>query len=212
MSFEADLKDHYADVGRRLGGFGGVTIHTQQAKIDQFKEQISALQKANGNLQQDKIHFRQESDRLRHENNRLVIRLETQLNRIAMLERELGVPTKEDEGRIPSLRCIIQVTARAYDLKVREILSHRRTAPIVFPRHVAMYLCKTLTLCSLPVIGRHFDGRDHTTVLHAVEKMSAMRLADTALDQKIIEIEKLITRAMAATVAMASFTPKEIGL
>jgi chromosomal replication initiator protein len=55
----------------------------------------------------------------------------------------------------------------------------------VRPRQVAMYLAKTLTLRSLPEIGRRFGGRDHTTVLHAVRKIENLVSTDTALAEEI---------------------------
>ena len=72
----------------------------------------------------------------------------------------------------PSVTRIQEVVARQYGVSRFDLLSSRRTANIVRPRQVAMYLCKTLTLRSLPEIGRRFGGRDHTTVLHAVRKIS----------------------------------------
>jgi chromosomal replication initiator protein len=64
-------------------------------------------------------------------------------------------------------------------------LSSRRTANVVRPRQVAMYLAKTLTLRSLPEIGRRFGGRDHTTVLHAVRKIENLVSNDTSLAEEI---------------------------
>jgi len=58
----------------------------------------------------------------------------------------------------------------SFHIDLVDMLSHRRTKEIVTPRQVAMALCKKLTLRSLPDIGRKFDNRDHTTVLHAVRK------------------------------------------
>lgn len=55
-----------------------------------------------------------------------------------------------------------------------DLIGQRRTANVVLPRQIAMYLCKTLTPRSLPDIGRRFGGRDHTTVLHAVRKVTAL--------------------------------------
>jgi chromosomal replication initiator protein len=55
----------------------------------------------------------------------------------------------------------------------------------VRPRQVAMYLAKTLTLRSLPEIGRRFGGRDHTTVLHAVRKIEGLVGNDMALAEEI---------------------------
>jgi chromosomal replication initiator protein len=56
---------------------------------------------------------------------------------------------------------------------------------VVRPRQVAMYLAKTLTLRSLPEIGRRFGGRDHTTVLHAVRKIENLVSTDSALADEI---------------------------
>ena len=56
---------------------------------------------------------------------------------------------------------------------------------MVRPRQIAMYLAKTLTLRSLPEIGRRFGGRDHTTVLHAVRKIEGLVGSDTALSDEI---------------------------
>jgi chromosomal replication initiator protein len=56
---------------------------------------------------------------------------------------------------------------------------------VVRPRQVAMYLAKTLTLRSLPEIGRRFGGRDHTTVLHAVRKIENLVNKDSSLAGEI---------------------------
>jgi chromosomal replication initiator protein len=67
-----------------------------------------------------------------------------------------------------------------FGLSAQELLSNARTARIAWPRQVAMYLARELTGESLPSIGRHFGGRDHTTVLHAWRRTSARILADDA--------------------------------
>ena len=72
-------------------------------------------------------------------------------------------------------------------------LSSRRTANVVRPRQVAMYLAKLLTLRSLPEIGRRFGGRDHTTVLHAVRKIEGLSNADNTLAQELELLRRLIT-------------------
>jgi chromosomal replication initiator protein len=53
-------------------------------------------------------------------------------------------------------------------MKVSDLKSKRRTKTVVYPRQVAMYLCRTLTDSSFPEIGRQFGGKDHSTVIHAV--------------------------------------------
>lgn len=67
---------------------------------------------------------------------------------------------------------IQRVVAAHYNILITDIRSARRTANIVRPRQVAMYLCRTLTNKSYPEIGLRFGGRDHTTVLHAFNKIN----------------------------------------
>jgi hypothetical protein len=78
-----------------------------------------------------------------------------------------------------------------------ELISARRTASLVRPRQIAMFLCRNLTPNSLPVIGRKFGGRDHTTVLHAVRKIEWLRTRDQDLASDIAAIG----RALAAQAA-----------
>jgi chromosomal replication initiator protein len=75
-------------------------------------------------------------------------------------------------GEIQSAAC------EHFGLSTEELLSTARTARIAWPRQVAMYLARELTGESLPSIGRHFGGRDHTTVLHAWRRTTARIAAD----------------------------------
>jgi chromosomal replication initiator protein len=58
-----------------------------------------------------------------------------------------------------------------YNLEMSELVSKKRNKQVVFPRQVAMFLCRKITDASFPQIGDQFGGRDHTTVIHAVEKI-----------------------------------------
>ena len=78
-----------------------------------------------------------------------------------------------------------------FGLSPEELLSTARTARIAWPRQVAMYLARELTGESLPAIGRHFGGRDHTTVLHAWRRTSARIIADDASREAV---EKLCSQ------------------
>ncbi len=73
-----------------------------------------------------------------------------------------------------------------------DILSSRRTATVVKPRQVAMYLSKALTLRSLPEIGRRFGGRDHTTVLHAVRKIEGLSNSNSALREELELLKRML--------------------
>jgi chromosomal replication initiator protein len=88
---------------------------------------------------------------------------------------------------------IQKLVASHYNVTKADILSARRTANVVRPRQIAMYLAKTLTPRSLPEIGRRFGGRDHTTVLHAVRKIEALAGADGRLSEEIDLLKRLLT-------------------
>lgn len=93
---------------------------------------------------------------------------------LEMAEKEVRDLIRPQEPKRIKIEDIQRVVARQYNLSRSDLLSARRTANVVRPRQVAMYLCKVLTLRSLPEIGRRFGGRDHTTVLHAVSKIAWM--------------------------------------
>jgi chromosomal replication initiator protein len=71
---------------------------------------------------------------------------------------------------IPSLQ---KAVAEHFDIRVEEMRAKRRTKGVAFPRQVAMYLARELTDASLPRIGEEFGGRDHTTVMHACDRVKA---------------------------------------
>ncbi len=87
---------------------------------------------------------------------------------------------------------IQKLVATHYNISRSDILSSRRTANVVRPRQIAMYLSKVLTLRSLPEIGRRFGGRDHTTVLHAVRKIEEL----VAKDKSLAEVIELLKRIL----------------
>lgn len=88
---------------------------------------------------------------------------------------------------------ILKLVSSHYNVSRQDILSSRRTAVVVKPRQVAMYLAKTLTLRSLPEIGRRFGGRDHTTVLHAVRKIETLADKDLTLREEIALLKRMLT-------------------
>ena len=87
---------------------------------------------------------------------------------------------------------IQKTVADFYKIKVADMHSKRRPANIAMPRQVAMYLAKELTQKSLPEIGEHFGGRDHTTVLHAVRKISDLRGKQTELNHTLHVLEQTL--------------------
>jgi len=87
---------------------------------------------------------------------------------------------------------IQKLVATRYNVSRADILSERRTAAVVKPRQIAMYLSKQLTLRSLPEIGRRFGGRDHTTVLHAVRKIEKQVGEDRSLSEEVELLKRML--------------------
>jgi chromosomal replication initiator protein len=87
---------------------------------------------------------------------------------------------------------IMRKVSEHYNVRIADLLGPKRTRTIARPRQVAMYLAKTMTQRSLPEIGRRFGGRDHTTVIHAVRKITSLQ--DT--DQRIAEDVTILRRAL----------------
>ncbi|SDG77972.1 chromosomal replication initiator protein DnaA [Desulfosporosinus hippei] len=83
---------------------------------------------------------------------------------------------------------IQESVARFYNLSPTDFKAKKRTRAVAFPRQIAMYLSRQLTDFSLPKIGDEFGGRDHTTVMHAHDKISQALIADPLLEKKISEI------------------------
>lgn len=93
-----------------------------------------------------------------------------------------------------SIQEIQQEVCNYYRLRIEDLKSKKRTKTVAFPRQIAMYLCRELTDYSLPKIGEDFGGRDHTTVMHAHEKISRILEHDSQLQHAIEELKRRITR------------------
>src|ERR1700722_5460131 len=111
---------------------------------------------------------------------------------LEMAEREMRDLIRPVEPKRVRIEDIQRIVARQYNVSRADLLSSRRTANVVRPRQVAMYLAKVLTLRSLPEIGRRFGGRDHTTVLHAVRKIENLAGTDSALAEEIEALKRLL--------------------
>jgi chromosomal replication initiator protein len=109
-----------------------------------------------------------------------------------MAERAVRDLIRPQEPKRVKIEDIQRVVARQYNVSRADLLSSRRTANVVRPRQIAMYLAKTLTLRSLPEIGRRFGGRDHTTVLHAVRKIESLVDNDNVLAEEIELLKRLL--------------------
>ncbi len=98
-----------------------------------------------------------------------------------------GLRAKTSEH--PSFAQIMKLVAARYQVSSVNIRAMQRSIEYVMPRHIICYLAKTLTPASLPQIGRLMGGRDHTTVLSAVRKITRLRQTDPVLDNELTWLE-----------------------
>ena len=94
------------------------------------------------------------------------------------------------EPRRIKIEDILRIVSRHYGVSRNDLLSPRRQRSVVRPRQIGMYLAKQLTSRSLPEIGRRFGNRDHTTVLHAIRKISDELSGNARLKDEIEELKK----------------------
>lgn len=92
-----------------------------------------------------------------------------------------------------SCETIKKTVCRKFNIKSADIESSKRTRNLAYPRQIAMFLCRDLTDTSLPKIGEAFGGRDHTTVLHAFEKITAEIKANDTTAELITALRNEIT-------------------
>ena len=88
---------------------------------------------------------------------------------------------------------ILEIASTYYNLRIEDFKSSKRTRNIAFPRQIAMYLCRKLTDVSLPKIGEAFGGRDHSTVIHAYDKISGKLKDDENLENAISVLERKLS-------------------
>ncbi|MCS6795038.1 MAG: chromosomal replication initiator protein DnaA [Raineya sp.] len=99
----------------------------------------------------------------------------------------------ETTGEI-DIEHIQKVVCHYFDVKEDEIKGKSRTQHIVKARQIAMYLCKEYTELSLKAIGYHFGGRDHSTVIHAIQTISDLMEVDSSIRQDVNALMKLIAK------------------
>jgi chromosomal replication initiator protein len=98
------------------------------------------------------------------------------------------------QGKHVTIDSIQDIVSSYFNLRVEDLKSQRRTRNVAYPRQIAMYLSRKLTDMSLPKIGEEFGGRDHTTVIHAYEKISGNLKTDDSLQHTINELTKKVTQ------------------
>lgn len=102
---------------------------------------------------------------------------------------------ENEEPREVNIDLIKDVVVDYYNLKKEDMTSKKRTQKIAFPRQIAMYLSRELTELSLPHIGEEFGGRDHTTVIHAYNKIEEKINEDDEFSKVINKIKARINNS-----------------
>ena len=97
--------------------------------------------------------------------------------------------------RMVTIIDIQKTVGQHFSVRLEDFSAKKRTRAIAFPRQVAMYLSRELTDASLPKIGSEFGGRDHSTVIHAHEKISKMIKEDKLLQQDVQDIKAALGRS-----------------
>ena len=110
---------------------------------------------------------------------------------------ELTAEALKDIIQVPkskkiTIQDIQKVVGQYYSVRIEDFSAKKRTKSIAYPRQIAMYLSRELTDFSLPKIGEEFGGRDHTTVIHAHEKIANDIKADSTFKQEVENLEKEI--------------------
>ena len=111
---------------------------------------------------------------------------------------ELTVESLKDvlqkaEKKVITVEYIQEVVANHYNISPEQIRSKKRTHNITYPRQIAMYLCRKIMDVSATDTGKMFGGRDHSTVIHGCDKITAEMERDANLRQVLIELEKKIS-------------------
>ena len=109
-----------------------------------------------------------------------------------LVDQVLKDVLRETAGGKISISWIIKRVAEFYDISEAEMIGKRRSADLVLPRQVAMRLCQILTEASLNQIGEKFGGRDHTTVMHACDKVNKMIKNDKNFAEEFERIKRFV--------------------
>lgn len=108
-----------------------------------------------------------------------------------LAERAIKDIMSEGSGLVPSTDLILEEVANVYNVSISKLLGNNRTKELVVPRQIAMYLIRSMTGLSLPDIGKKFN-RDHSTVLHSINKIEQQVLSDSILSGQIKDLIKNI--------------------
>lgn len=111
---------------------------------------------------------------------------------LELAEQALKDIISPDEKRVITPEYIISIVAEHYNVTTSDLCGNKRSSKIVIPRQVAMYLCRELTSTPLKSIGKSLGNRDHTTIMHGIEKMEKEIITDSNLNNTIDILKKKI--------------------
>ncbi len=110
---------------------------------------------------------------------------------VEFAEKILSNMLQRGRGKL-SIERIQREVAGYFNIRIKDLKSHRRPRAISYPRQIAMYLCRKHTTASLSEIGRHFGGKDHTTVLSADKKIRQLLEQDDETQAAVESVERLL--------------------
>jgi chromosomal replication initiator protein len=111
---------------------------------------------------------------------------------ITLAESVLSSIVNNDQPRLITPKIILDATAKTFGFTVDELCGKSRRRPLVTARQIGMYVFREMTDSSYPAIGREFGGRDHTTVIHAVEKITTQMREKRVILEQVTELINLI--------------------
>lgn len=109
-----------------------------------------------------------------------------------LAQRVLGDQIGDTQPRVITPQLILDATSKMFGYPIEEIIGKSRRRPLVTARQIAMYVFRESTDLSFPAIAREFGGRDHTTVIHAVEKISALMKERRLIYDQVTELMQTI--------------------
>ena len=118
--------------------------------------------------------------------------LDQQSITVDLARRAMSGSYPEERSKEVTLELIQDVTASYFNITTEDLLSKKRSQDVAFPRQVAMYLCCTMTNTSTTKIGEYFGGKDHSTVMHARDKIAKKKDSDPHFNQKLGELSDRI--------------------
>ncbi|MGH9164575.1 MAG: chromosomal replication initiator protein DnaA, partial [Acidimicrobiales bacterium] len=114
---------------------------------------------------------------------------------LILAEQLLADAVAGNQPRTLTAGLILDATGQLFGFTVEELCGPSRRRPLITARHVGMYVCRQLTDLSYPMIAKEFGGRDHTTVIHAVEKISGLMAERRQIYEQVIELMRRLQAA-----------------